>query len=115
MSRYSDFCEKTYSLCYRIFFVYRKFNNRMIFGNISATDEWISAMDASYLKKSGKCTAGLTNFWDGSAGIDEKGLEVSLLSLVHLKSNTTFALQALQTIDEEDKSCTNLFAERAVA
>ena len=114
MSRYSTFCEKTYSRWYRVSFDFKKFNKQLVFGNIPVEDEWIAAMDASYLKKSGKCTAGLANFWNGSAGTAEKGLEVSLLSLVHLKSNTAFALQALQTIDEEEKSRTDLYAEQAV-
>ncbi len=54
-------------------------------------------------------------FYCGSTGSAEKGLEVSLISLVHLKSNTGYSLNAKRTIDLEGKSRTVLYAEQTVA
>ncbi len=114
MSRFSSLCEKTFSRWYRVSFDFKAFNNQLIFSELPKEDEWIAAIDASFVKKSGKCTSGLGNFWSGGSGSAEKGLEVSLLSIVHLKSNTAYGLDAKQTIDQEGKSRTDLYAEQTV-
>ena len=53
-------------------------------------------MDSSFIPKSGKKTDGLEKFYNGSAQTAEKGLEISLLSLVDVKTKTVYALDAVQ-------------------
>lgn len=55
------------------------------------------AMDAAFIKKSGKQTFGLDKFWNGCAGRSEKGLEASIISLVDFEQNASFALTVDQT------------------
>jgi hypothetical protein len=55
------------------------------------------AMDAAFIKKSGKQTFGLDKFWNGCASRAEKGLEASIISLVDLEQNASFALTVDQT------------------
>lgn len=66
------------------------------------------AMDASFIKKSGKETFGLDKFWNGCASRAEKGLEASIISLVCDKQEASFALTVDQTephlIEKENDS-----------
>jgi hypothetical protein len=55
------------------------------------------AMDAAFIKKSGKKTFGIDKFWNGCSGRAEKGLEASIISLVDAKQNASFALTVDQT------------------
>ncbi len=50
------------------------------------------AMDASFIRKSGKETFGIDKFWNGCASRAEKGLEASIISLICEKQNASFAL-----------------------
>lgn len=99
MSRYIDIDEKTISRNYKkdnlvniskmneigINEVYKKGNKNMF------------AVDCSFIKKSGKSTYGLDKFWDGKNSKVNKGLEISLLSLVDTTYNTAYAINVLQT------------------
>jgi hypothetical protein len=60
------------------------------------------AMDASFIKKSGKKTFGLDKFWNGCHGRAEKGLEASIISLIDSKQNASFAWSARQTAPEPE-------------
>jgi hypothetical protein len=55
------------------------------------------AMDASFIRKSGKETFGIDKFWNGCASRAEKGLEASIISLICEKQNASFALTVDQT------------------
>lgn len=66
------------------------------------------------MTKSGKKTDGLGMFWRGSTGQSERVLELSLLGVVDLQSNTAFALDARQTVDVKDKTCVDLYAEQVL-
>lgn len=88
------------------------FNWLTLSDSLSSTDDWIAALDASFVCKSGKKTEGLGMFYNGCAGKAEPGLEISLLSLVSLSSNTAYALDAQQTIDKDDKTRVDLYAEQ---
>ena len=91
LNRYSDLNEKTISRWFRRVFNFFKFNN-LLLQRLITSKEKISAIDASYLKKSGKKTNGLGMFWNGQSGKAEKGLEVSLISIIDRKSNTAYTL-----------------------
>ncbi len=64
------------------------------------------------MSKSGKLTDGMGMFWRGCTSRTEFGLELYLLCLVDLLSNTAFALKAFQTIDKKGKSRIDLYAEQ---
>lgn len=70
------------------------------------------AQDASFSRKSGKKTFGLDKFWNGTHSRSEKGLEVSLISIVDLKLNQSFALSAEQTPSLPDLKETDKEASR---
>lgn len=109
LKRYSDLNEKTISRWFRRVFDFLKFND-LLLRQVITSKEKISAIDASYLKKSGKKTNGLGMFWNGQSGKAEKGLEVSLISIIDTKSNTAYALDARQTIDADDQTRIDLYA-----
>tara|TARA_B100001059_G_scaffold226471_1_gene254866 strand:+ start:129 stop:1325 length:1197 start_codon:yes stop_codon:yes gene_type:complete len=109
LNRYSDLNEKTISRWFRRVFDFLKFNN-LLLQRLITSKEKISAIDASYLKKSGKKTNGLGMFWNGQSGKAEKGLEVSLISIIDRKSNTAYALDARQTIDVDNQTRVDFYS-----
>ena len=109
LNRYSNLNEKAISRWFRKVFDFLKFNN-LLLQQLITSKEKISAIDASYMKKSGKKTNGLGMFWNGQSGKAEKGLEVSLISIVDRKSNTAYALDAQQTIDVDDQTRIDFYA-----
>lgn len=97
LSRHSSLNEKTYRRGFRRKFDFSKFNQETIKEAISCESKKAFAQDASFSRKSGKKTFGLDKFWNGSASRAERGLEVSLISIVDLERNQSFALSAEQT------------------
>lgn len=110
MSRYSSMSEKRFSRWHRRTFDFFELNSLMLKDVRSKAATLIAALDASFMSKSGKCTDGLGWFWRGCTGRSEHGLELSLLCVVDLLSNTAFALHALQTLDQEGKTRVELYA-----
>jgi DDE superfamily endonuclease len=102
LGRYSSFCERTLRRGFARGFCWSEFNGRLLTIIIPAHHELIAVLDASFVKKSGKCTAGLGFFFNGCAGRAEKGLELSLLSIGDVTANTAYALSAQQTIAGEE-------------
>ena len=109
LSRYSNYHEKTFSRWY-----YRNFNfvefNRLLFKFIINHDKssvMISAIDCSFIPKSGKHTEGLGKFYNGSQGKAEKGLEIFTIAVIDLEKNTGYHLSTRQTVainnDEETR------------
>ncbi len=103
LSRYSSMSEKRISRWYRRSFDFFHFNCLMLSEVFSTTSELIAALDASFMTKSGKNTDGLGMFWRGCTGKAERGLELSLLSVVDLQSNTAYPLDAQQTLDQKKR------------
>jgi hypothetical protein len=97
LSRHSSLNEKTYRRGFRRKFDFAKFNQETIKQAIGSSSEKVFAQDASFSPKSGKKTFGLDKFWNGSASRAERGLEVSVISIVDLERNQSFALSAEQT------------------
>ena len=114
MSRYASMSEKRFSRWFRRSFDFFSLNCLMLSDVISNSREMIAALDASFMTKSGKRTEGLGMFWRGCTGRAETGLELSLLSLVDLQSNTAYALDAQQTVDEEGKTRIDLYSEQVI-
>ena len=114
LSRYSSMSEKRLSRWYRRPFDFFNFNCLILSDVFLKTGELIAALDASFMTKSGKKTDGLGMFWCGCTGKAERGLELSLLSVVDLQSNTAYALDAQQTLDQKKKTRVNLYAEQVL-
>ena len=60
----------------------------------------IAVMDCSFIAKSGKKTFGLDQFYNGNHNRAEKGLEVSLVAMVDVETEVSYALLAEQTFDQ---------------
>jgi hypothetical protein len=112
LSRYSELSEKRFSRWYRRTFDFSLFNRSLLTEELPKESEVIGAIDASFVHKNGKKTEGLGYFYNGKVGKAEKGLEMSLISLVDLTANTSYAITAQQTIDCANQSRVDLYAEQ---
>ena len=118
LARHSAFEEKTYRRNFRKKFDFIELNETIINQSKSCIEAF--AMDASFIKKSGKETFGLDKFWNGCAGRAEKGLEASIISLVDVQANVSFVLTVDQTEPQsahtatavEQKTRTDFYAEQ---
>jgi hypothetical protein len=97
LSRYSDYCEKTYARHYRRTFAFVEFNERLVNEIVPADHELLGVMDCSFVAKSGKETYGLGNFYNSSQDKATQGLELSVLGVVDVTDNTAYTLSARQT------------------
>ena len=114
MSRYSDISEKCFNRWHSKAFNFFKLNCLILFSKVRVSTELILALDASFIPKSGKKTEGLAKFYNGSNQKSEKGLEVSLLSLVDVNTRTAYSLDAKQTIDTQGISRISLYVKQVI-
>lgn len=97
LSRHSSLNEKTFRRQFRKAFDFGSFNRSTIARAVPVEHTQFFAQDASFSTKSGQHTYGIDHFWNGSAARVEKGLEVSLISIVDVAANQSFALSVEQT------------------
>jgi hypothetical protein len=97
LSRHSHLSEKTYRRQFRREFDFLSFNRTAIAQAEPDEQPRLFAQDTSFSKKSGKQTYGLDYFFNGTASRAERGLEVSLISIVDVAQNQALALSAEQT------------------
>ena len=97
LSRYSEINERTYRRQYSRSYNFMQSNAQVIEQAISASARQMIAMDCSFVPKSGKATYGIEYFWNGSAGSAEKGLEISVVSIVDVDAKQGYALSVQQT------------------
>lgn len=97
LSRHSQLSEKTYRRQFQKAFDFLSFNREAIAQAQAASQPPLFAQDTSFSHKSGKQTYGLDYFFNGTASRAERGLEVSLISLVDVAQNQALALSAEQT------------------
>lgn len=57
----------------------------------------IAALDCSFIPKSGQCSYGLGQFWNGKQAKAEKGLEISTLAVIDVDYNTAYHVATQQT------------------
>lgn len=95
LARYSGMNERTFRRNFRKEVDFTEINRSII--NKCECQITAFAMDAAFIKKSGKQTFGLDKFWNGCANRAEKGLEASIISLVDGRRNASFALTVDQT------------------
>jgi hypothetical protein len=98
LARFSKYNESTFRRNFKKFFDWLNINKQIMgLGGLSFSGETIAAIDCSYIPKAGKKTYGLDYFFSGVAGRNKKGLEISLLSLIDVKSAKAWALDVVQT------------------
>ncbi len=97
-SRYSGYCEKTFSRWFRKDFDFIAFNILLLKNALKEDYELVAATDCSFVSKSGKATFGIEYFYNGSHAKAEKGLEISMLAIVDTTSNTAYQLSTRQTL-----------------
>ena len=107
LSRYSDRSEKAYSRQFAQGFDFVAFNRQLINETIGTEGARVVAFDPSFIAKAGKKTYGRDFFWNGAHGRAEKGLEVSVLSIVDLERHTGFTLSVRQTTPTPDSSASS--------
>lgn len=95
MERWGTRMEKTYRQMFQKFFDWFSFNYELVrqYGG----KEVIAVFDPCFIKKSGKKTYGLGQFWSGTAGKTLKGLEVGILCFVDTAAATALHALAVQT------------------
>lgn len=102
LSRYSDFCEHTYSRNFAKPFDFICFNRHVIDETFGQESDRILAFDPSFIKKAGKHTFSRDSFWNGCASKAEKGLEISALAVVDIEQHTALTLSVTQTLSQEE-------------
>jgi len=114
LSRYCAMHEKRFSRWYRRAFDFVTFNYALLRHELPADTECIAAIDASFMRKSGKKTEGLNWFYHSQSDKAEKGLEMSLICLIDMKANTAYSLDARQTLDHEEGTRIDTYGKQVV-
>lgn len=97
LSRYSELSERTYRRHFDEPYAFIGLNQETIALAIEPTQFQVSAIDASFVPKSGKATYGLDYFHNGKAGRSERGLEISMIAVVDVDSSIGYTLSVQQT------------------
>jgi hypothetical protein len=84
LARHSLLNERTYRRQFRQSLEFTEINRAIIAQSECQITAF--AMDAGFIKKSGKETFGLDKFWNGCASRAEKGLEASIISICLFQS-----------------------------
>ena len=80
LSRYCHLSEKCLSRWSRRTFNFARFNSGLLVHETPGSNDFIAAIDASFISKSRNKTEGLGWFYNGAAGEAQRGLEISLIS-----------------------------------
>ena len=99
MSRYGSYSEMTFHNQFEKGFDFLSFNVELC--NDQIKGQMILAFDPSYIPKSGKHTPNVDYYYSGCLGRPARGLEIGGLAAVSISDNTSFHLQAVQTIDRK--------------
>ncbi len=98
LTRYSELNESTFRRNFQKFFDWLDFNFQLLqLAGLDLEGEVIAAFDCSYIPKSGSKTFGIDRFWSGCMGRAVKGLELSLVCLIDVRTKRAWALDAMQT------------------
>jgi hypothetical protein len=115
LSRYCPMSERRFSRWHTKDLDFSGFNAKLLSQTLPVKDVKIAAIDASFMSKSGQHTQGLGWFYNGSVGAAQRGLEISMISIVDMQSNTAYALDARQTLDKVGQSRTAYYTEQLVS
>lgn len=109
MSRYSSYCEHTFSRWFGKSFDFVRFNSLCLDSEgISDQAGLMLAMDASFCEKSRTKTWGIAKFFNGKSQRPEKGLEISTLALIDTRYQTAYHLSTRQTPAKMAKNSTRI-------
>ena len=101
LSRYGEYSERTYRRQYQKSVDFIPFHAQTIAAAIEPSREQIAAIDCSFISKSGKQTWGVDNFYNGSISKSQKGLEISVISVVDVSAHQGYTLSVKQTATTE--------------
>jgi hypothetical protein len=104
LSRYGEYSERTYRRQYQKSFDFISFHAQTIAAAIEPSREQIAAIDCSFISKSGKQTWGVDNFYNGSISKSQKGLEISVISVVDVSAHQGYTLSVKQTATTDRQS-----------
>lgn len=109
LERYGQYCEQRYRQQFEQSFPFLEFNKELTISNGSG--RYIIAFDPSFIKKSGKKTPGINKYWSGCLSKAEWGLEIGGIAAVDIDNNTAFHLEAIQTLNSEEQTLTEWYAD----
>ena len=95
--------QRTYRRQYQKSFDFIPFHAQTIAAAIEPSREQIAAIDCSFISTSGKRTWGVDNFYNGSISKSQKGLEISVISVVDVSAHQGYTLSVKQTATTERK------------
>lgn len=95
LSRYGYMTERSYRNQFEKQFDFINFNAQLI--KTSSSGNCVIGFDPTFISKSGKRTPGLGYFYSGCAGSYKKGLELGCISVIDVKQNTAYHLEAVQS------------------
>ena len=98
LSRWSEYCEKTFRLHFSQVFDWQGFNSELV---RQTGSEFVIVLDQTHLPKSGSLTYGKDKFWSGVNGRVMPGLEFCGISLIDLNRETALHYRAIQTPDKD--------------
>jgi hypothetical protein len=78
-----------------------RFHAQTIAAAIEPSREQITAIDCSFISKSGKQTWGVDNFYNGGISKSQKGLEISVIAVVDVLAHQGYTLSVQQTAKTE--------------
>lgn len=102
LSRYSNLSEKTYRRQFEKDFDFFRLNLRVIETATEPEQGLLGVMDSSFIRKSGQKTFGLDWYYNGTLSRAEQGLEVSLIGVVNVETEQSYALSVEQTCSHAD-------------
>lgn len=98
LARFSPLHEQTFRRHFAEGFDWIGFNQALIaLAPTGSQEALIGAIDCTFLPKNGTETYGLDRFWSGTAGRAKRGLEASVLAVIHAGSGRAFTAGAAQT------------------
>ena len=98
LSRWSEYCEKTFRLHFSQVFDWQGFNSELV---RQTGHDLIIAIDPTFLPKSGERTYGKGKFWSGVSGKVMPGLDFLGISVIDLNRETALHYRAIQTPNKE--------------
>ena len=112
LSRYGEYSERsgspatqrTYRRQYQKSVDFSPFHAETIAAAIEPSKEQITAIDCSFISKSGKQTWGVDNFYNGSISKSQKGLEISVIAVVDVSAHQAYTLSVKQTATTERRT-----------
>lgn len=96
LARHSNqYVESSFRLHFEEYFNFATFNQDLIMAHGSG--HYLISFDPSYIRKSGRSTAGIDQYWSGTAQHTLWGLEAGLLSIIDVDYHTAYHLDVVQT------------------